>query len=169
LAPQPDYFGEAQAAFARGEYARAAALAGVLVTEPAAVLQVRSLANLDLRQASAACAAAVARHRLSPELHYLQAILLMETGKEQEAIATLRRVLYLDRSLAMAHFTLGALLRRNGDRAGARRAYRNVQELCRSGPADAAVPLSDGEPAARLAEAAACHLTILDDRAEAPS
>ncbi len=49
-----------------------------------------------------------------------------------------------------------------GDLAGARRAFRNARDLCASLPPDQVVPLSDGERAGRLAEAAATQLSVLD-------
>jgi chemotaxis protein methyltransferase CheR len=61
--------------------------------------------------------------------------------------------------------TLGSILRRRGDREGARRAFRNARDLCAARPADEIVPLSDGEHAGRLAEAAAAQLAILDETA----
>jgi chemotaxis protein methyltransferase CheR len=146
---------------AQGDYAGAAALAGELPGDPAAaVLHVRALANLEATRAERACAAALGRHPLSAELHYLHAMLLIELRRDEEAIQALRRVLYLDRSLAIAHFTLGALLWRRGDPAGGRRAYRNAHALCAARPPDEIVPLSDGERAGRLAEAATYQLAL---------
>jgi chemotaxis protein methyltransferase CheR len=89
-------------------------------------------------------------------------VLLLNLGREEEAAQAARRVIYLDRSLAMAHFTLGSILRRRGDHAGARRAYRNARELCAAMPAEQAVALGEGEPAGRLAEAAAVELAVLE-------
>jgi chemotaxis protein methyltransferase CheR len=126
------------------------------------VQHVRDLACRDTVAAERACGEAVAQYPLAGELHYLHALLLMELGRDQEALPTLRRVLYLDRSLAVAHFTLGALLWRCGDVDGARCAYRNAAELSKRCPPDVIVPLSDGEQAGRLADAAAYQLAILD-------
>ena len=64
------------------------------------------------------------------------------------------------------HFTLGSILQRLGDAAGARRAYRNAHDLCTSRPTDEVVPLSDGEHAGRLSEAAAVQLAVLDATSE---
>jgi chemotaxis protein methyltransferase CheR len=55
------------------------------------------------------------------------------------------------------------LLRRTDDLAGARRAYRNAHDLLLAQPADALVPLSDGERAGRLAELASIELEMLSD------
>jgi chemotaxis protein methyltransferase CheR len=133
----------------------------------AVALHVRALANVDAARAESVCAAAVARHPVAAELHYLHAVLLMDLGRDDEAVRVLRRVVYLDRELALAHFTLGAVLLRLGDLAGARRAYRNARDLCAARPPDEVVPLSDGEHAGRLAEAAAAQWALLTDLSRA--
>ena len=96
------------------------------------------------------------------EISYLHGVLLLDRGRVEEAAAALRRVLYLDRTLAPAHFTLGSVLLRGGDLSGARRAYRNARDLCAACPPDQVLPLSDGERAGRLAEAAEAQLALLD-------
>jgi chemotaxis protein methyltransferase CheR len=125
-------------------------------------LRVRALANLDPADAEQACAEAIKKHPLSSELHYLRAVLLHGLGRDTEAARAVRRVLYLDRSLVLAHFLLGAILRRRGDRAGAWRSFRNARDLCAARPGAEIVPLSDGDPAARLVEAAALQMTQLE-------
>ncbi|HYT87346.1 MAG TPA: CheR family methyltransferase [Gemmataceae bacterium] len=128
----------------------------------AASRDIRALANRDAAAAERGCAAAVAQYPLSAELAYLHAVLLLELGRLAEAARALRRVLYLDRSLALAHFTLGAILQRSGNTKGARRAYRNVRDLCSACPPEQILPLSDGEHAGQLAEAAEAQLALLD-------
>ncbi len=158
---------EAREAFARGDYARAAKLTHDLKTDLAAsILHVRSHANLETAQAEHACAEAAVHHPLSAELQYLHAVLLLELGRDEEAVRAARRVIYLDRSLALGHFTLGSILWRHGDVEGARRAYRNARDLCAARPADEIVPLSDGEQTGRLARAAVAQLAILDSSRE---
>jgi chemotaxis protein methyltransferase CheR len=164
----PDPLAAAREALARGEYARAAALAGGLAGDAeACAVHVRALANVDPAEARRACAEAAARHPLAPELHYLEAVLLVELGRDEEAARAARRVLYLDRSLAAAHLTLASVLLRLGDLAGARRAYRNARDHCAARPAGEVVALTDGEHAGRLAEAAAAQLAVLDADPEA--
>jgi chemotaxis protein methyltransferase CheR len=123
---------------------------------------VRALANIDPTEAERACAAAVEHHPLSPELQFLWSALLLDLGRDEDAARALRRVLYLDRSLAAAHFALAAIVRRQGDVEGARRAYRNARALCVALPPDAVLPLTDGEHANRLAEAADVELALLE-------
>jgi len=159
----PALVGEARLALARGDYHGAVRLTRDLPFDSAAaLLHVRALANLGSAEAELACAAALDCHPLLPELHYLQALLLLDLGRDAEAAQSVRRVLYLDRSLAVAHLTLGTILRRRGERDGARRAYRNARDLCRARPADEVVPLTEGERAGRLAEAAEVELALLD-------
>ncbi|HEV3261614.1 MAG TPA: protein-glutamate O-methyltransferase CheR [Gemmataceae bacterium] len=166
----PDYaeiLAEAREALRQGAYGRAIELTRDRTAEAgAAALHVRALANLDAPAAERVCGQATARYPLSAELHYLRAVLLLDLGRDEEAAAAARRVLYLDRSLAIAHFTLGSILWHHGDAAGACRAYRNARELCTSRPADEAVPLADGESAGRLAEAAAAQVAILEAAGE---
>jgi chemotaxis protein methyltransferase CheR len=128
---------DAGAAFAAGDYQRVVALTSDLVGDSAAcALRVRALANLDSVEAERACADAAARHALCPELHFLHGTLLLALGRHAEAAGAVRRALYLDRSLAAAHCSLGAILERLGDEAGARRAFRNARDLVAARPAD---------------------------------
>ncbi len=159
-----DPLAAARAAFAAGEYPRVIELTSDLADDAAAsALRVRALANLDAVESERACAEAAARHALCPELHYLHGTLLLALGRDAEAAAAVRRALYLDRSLAAAHCTLGAILERRGDMAGARRAFRNARDLCAARPADEEVPLTDGERVGRLAEAACARLALLNE------
>jgi chemotaxis protein methyltransferase CheR len=158
-----DLLAEARAALQRGDYVDAAELARTHEDDPAlAVVGVRALANLDVHEAEQVCAAAVARHPLTAELTYLHALLLLDLGRSEEAVRALRRVLYLDGTLAVVHFTLGSVLSRLGDAAGARRAYRNAHELSRACAPDEPVPLAEGESAGRLAAASAERLAGAD-------
>jgi chemotaxis protein methyltransferase CheR len=155
----------ARADLASGAYAAAAArMQAWPGLAEAAVLRVRALANLDPEEAEHACARAVALHPTSIELNHLWAVLLHGLGRDGEAARTVRRVLYLDRSLAIAHFLLGSILRRQGNRLGAWRSFRNARDLCTARPGDEIVALSDGEPAGRLAEAAALQMARLENR-----
>jgi chemotaxis protein methyltransferase CheR len=129
----------------------------------ACVLRARALANLGQpEQALQAVLQALRRHPLAAELQFLCAVLCMECGALDEAAQAVRRVLYLDRSLAVAHFTLGTILRRIGDVPGARRAYRNVLAQIAAQPHDAPLPLGEGELAGWLADAANAHLALLE-------
>lgn len=150
-------------AYARGDHQQVVRTTSADDADPVtAAQQVRAVANFDAATALAACARAAARHPLCAELSFLLGVLLLDTGRTDEAARRMRQVIYLDSTLAIAHFTLGAILRLRGDAAGARRAYRNAQGLCAGRPSDEPVPLADGEPAGRLAEVAGAELALLE-------
>jgi len=154
---------EARQALARGDWHEAALRAGVLQEDPgAAAVAVRALANLDLRAAVHACAEAAARHPLAGELRYLEALLLLGMGRLPESERAVRQALYLEPSLAVAHLTLGIILRRQGDPQGAKRAFRTAESLCAVLPPEAPVPLSDGESASKLEAVARAERTRLE-------
>jgi len=122
---------------------------------PAWLVRLRArAASAGSLAAAAESAQAVLEHPLAAELHLLRAMLLADAGRTDDALAAIRRVLYLDRSLAIAQFTLGALLERTGDVAGAGRAYRNAADVAGAAAPDAPLPLGDGAHCGELAEAA---------------
>ena len=75
----------------------------------------------------------------------------------------LRRTLYLDRSLPVAQFTLGLVLRRLQDWEGAKRAFIYSLKLCREFPPESILRLSDGESAEQLREASQTQLSSLEE------
>jgi len=116
--------------------------------------EVRELARTDRDGALVCCGAAIAAHPLSAELRHLKGVLLMSGGDDLGAASWMRRALYLDRSLAVAHFHLGIALGRVGDAEGSRRAYRNAFESCADLPPGGPVPLAEGLRAGDLAASA---------------
>jgi chemotaxis protein methyltransferase CheR len=132
-----------------------------LDTPGACVLHVKALSNDDAVRAERVCRRLVEQHPLSAELHYLHAVLLMERRRTEDALAATRKTLYLDRSLAIAHFTLGSLARRVGDTELARRAFRNALEMCRNHPATDIVRFADDETYSSLSRAVELQLASL--------
>lgn len=101
---------------------------------------------------------------LDAELRYLAALVLLERGRDAEAAAEARRALYLDPTLAVAAIALGSALRRIGDLRAARQAYRSAVTLLADAPADAPVPLADGERAGGLRRAVGSLLALAGER-----
>jgi chemotaxis protein methyltransferase CheR len=106
--------------------------------------------------------AALRRHPLDAPLHYLRATLLLALDRGEEAEHEARRAVYLDPSLAVAHFLLGTILRKGGARPGALRAFRNARDLCAARPSDEAVPAGDGERVGALHSAASAEMARLE-------
>jgi chemotaxis protein methyltransferase CheR len=164
-----DVLTKAHAAFEAGDFRQVVELTRTTIDDPRlAALRIRAFANLNDRKTAMAFAdKAAQQHPLSAELHYLQAIILMDLDRIADATKVLRRVIYLDRSLAVAHFTLACLYSRSGDAEPARVHYRNVLKLCSARPGDEIAPLSEGERTDRLAEAARRQLERVERGLEA--
>jgi chemotaxis protein methyltransferase CheR len=124
---------------------------------------IRVLADAGaLHPAATEAAVAIQAYPLAAELHYMRAIILAGLGQFDEASASLRRVIYLDPSLAVAHFTLGSILGRSGAVADARRCYRNALAVCVERPPQEFLRMAEGETAGRMAEAAQNQLAFID-------
>ena len=115
--------------------------------------EARRLANEgNLAEALAACDRALAADKLVAAHHYLRGVILQEQDAPDEAIAALKRALYLDPNFAIAHFALGHLHVRNGRSGEAARCFANARSLLRACPPDSTPPESDGITAGRLLE-----------------
>ena len=111
----------------------------------------RRLANEGhLAGALAACDRALVAARLAPAHHYLRGIILQEQGADASAVTALRRALSLDPDFALAHFTLGHVLLRQGRRVDARHAFASARALLAACAPDALPPESEGLTAGRL-------------------
>lgn len=164
---------EAEDAYAAREYARAAALASEATrrvggTPRAWVVRVRALANQGrVAEAAGACTAAVALHRTDAELAYLHALLLLEVERPGDALAAVRRALYLEPGMAAAHLLQAGAAARLGRTGDARRALRNAERLLAALPQDEPVAAADGETAARMLGAVRARLAVLPPGDEA--
>jgi chemotaxis protein methyltransferase CheR len=125
--------------------------------DPAATVQ-RLGAELGARAAESACRDELKRHPLDAELHLTHAKLLIELGQDDVAELSLRRALYLDRTLPLAQLLSATLAERRGDREAAQRSYAQLAERCSARGADELVArgerLTCGELAAIAAERA---------------
>jgi chemotaxis protein methyltransferase CheR len=113
-----------------------------------------------LDEAGELCEAALARDRLNPEAHLLLAAIYQERAEIPAALGALRRVIYLAPDSAAAHFLLGSVLHRQGQRQQARRAMETVASLLSSLPRGEVVAGSDGLTAGRLLETARAYLEL---------
>ncbi len=136
----------AKAAMEAGEYEQAVAIAAQLSQlDEAASVHIKALANRDVFRAEQACEAATKKQPLSEELHYLHAILLIDLNRHADAAEALQRVLYLDRTLALAHYSLGTVFRTLGSFVDARREFRLAEELCVVADPSDLVPLGEDQ------------------------
>ncbi|MDJ0521857.1 MAG: protein-glutamate O-methyltransferase CheR [Planctomycetota bacterium] len=131
-------------------------------------LRIDALANQRGPDAAVAAASQALRlHPLSTTLHFRHAVLLSSLGHLDASEEALRRVIYLDRGLAVAHFALGAIHWRLRRLDAARRSYRTAARLSADVPPESELPLADGQTAGALAAAAQRHLASLGGQEEA--
>ncbi len=158
-----DTLDAARAALAQGEPERAIALAGKLPHVPeAAVLCVRATANhAGSADAIATCALALDAHPTCAELWFLRGVLQLDQGDAGAAHDALSRVLYLDRSVPLAHFALGLVHLVRGQVGAARKAYARARDLAAAAPADAPLAFGEGELSGGLRESAEAELALL--------
>jgi chemotaxis protein methyltransferase CheR len=117
-----------------------------------------------VERAEQVAASRLAKDPLAVDLRYLRSVLLMSLNRDEEAIAELRRLVYIDRSNAAAHFALGTLFHKQGNDSRARRYFTNAYRSSASLPPDEQVPLAEGLTASRLASLARQHICDLSDR-----
>lgn len=111
-----------------------------------------------LDDARRACEAALANDALYLDGYLLLATIDQEAGDSEAALAALRRALYLDPDCPLAHFLLGALQLRRGERARGKRSMAVAEELLRAIPADDPVSATADVGTGRLLEAARAYL-----------
>lgn len=98
------------------------------------------------------CEQAIALERLNPGLYYLRAMILQELDRTNEAVASLKRALFLDQDFALAHFVLGSLVQKRGKAREADRHFANALALLSNCAPDFVLPESDGLTASRMAD-----------------
>ncbi|MBI4083560.1 MAG: protein-glutamate O-methyltransferase CheR [Candidatus Lambdaproteobacteria bacterium] len=102
------------------------------------------------------------QHPFDMQTHLAVTLLLTEQGRYAEAAESARRLLYLDPTLPIAHFTLGLVSKALGQPREAWRAFRGAVRLCASLPEDATLPGTEGARAGELTRAARAELRLLE-------
>jgi chemotaxis protein methyltransferase CheR len=103
-------------------------------------------------EALALCAEALAADKLDPGLHFLQASILQELNRIDEACVSLKRTLYLDQNFLLAHFALGNLGLRQGNKRAAKKHFENVLALLKGNRTEDILPESEWLTAGRFRE-----------------
>lgn len=125
--------------------------AKIRVEEGARIGKARNLANEGrLVEALAECDRVIEADKLDAAGHYLRGMILLEKGAFTDSREALRRALFLDHDLIVAHFALGNLFRRLGRPSDAARSLENARALLQKLDPHAELPESDGVTAGRL-------------------
>ena len=152
--PQKSKYEEAQQLYSRGFYSEVISrFSGFAVTPDELKLLIRAYANQGkLTEALSLCEKAIAANKLDPKIHYLRATILQEHNQVEEAIAALKRTMYLDHDFALAYYSLGNILLHLGNLAGAKKNYRNVLIILEKCGNDEILPESESLTAGWLKE-----------------
>ncbi|MBU1566733.1 MAG: hypothetical protein KJ630_14035, partial [Proteobacteria bacterium] len=115
--------------------------------------QVRLLANQGkLQDALALSETAIQTDKLNCALHYLQATILQEMDRQEDAELTLKRTIYINQDFAVAHFALGHLLQRRGKKKESGKHLDKACTLLKSYGHDYVLPEGEGISAGRMIE-----------------
>jgi chemotaxis protein methyltransferase CheR len=98
------------------------------------------------------------RERLTPAVHFYQALIFENLGVMKESERSLRRAIYLDRKFALAHYHLGLALKRDGQVLSAARSFGNVLKVLAATPDHEMVTAGTGVTATALKELARMQL-----------
>ena len=160
---------DAENAFQRGEYQRAIELLTSRGDESSCCLLVKALSGINQQHGLRICAEMAEENPTWVELNYLFALMLMEHDDFQRAADAARRVLFLDSSLVVVHFTMGTIYQNLGETDLAKRAYRNVIEQCQQLSPQSRIRFAEGETQEHLVWAAEHQLQLLQSDRESTS
>jgi chemotaxis protein methyltransferase CheR len=106
----------------------------------------------DWQQAEQLIAVALKQDPLSAAAHYVHALIVLEKGTPDAALAALRRCVFADSAFVLGHLTMADIFARQGQAERARKALETAGRLAACRPANEAIPEGDGLTAGRLLE-----------------
>jgi chemotaxis protein methyltransferase CheR len=95
---------------------------------------------------------AIVVEKLNAGLHFLRAMILQELGELDGAVTSLKRALYIDQEMVLAHYNLGHLTLRQQKRKESRKHFGHALTLLDKYRPDDILPESEGISAWRLKE-----------------
>jgi len=117
------------------------------------ILLIRAYANLGrLAEALKLCEKSIASDKLNYKMRYLYATILQENNMENEAVASLKKTIYLDPNFILSYYSLGNIFLRQGNLPSAKKCYKNVLSIIERYSQDEILPESEGLTAGRFKE-----------------
>ncbi|NJD23408.1 MAG: tetratricopeptide repeat protein [Melioribacter sp.] len=117
------------------------------------ILLTRAYANQGkLADALKSCEKAIASNKLDPRLQYLYATILQENNQLDEAVASLKRAIYLDTNFVLSYYSLGNIYQRLGNVNHAKKCFENVLTILNKCSQEEILPESEGLTAGRFKE-----------------
>lgn len=112
-------------------------------------------------EASLLCEASIEATPMDATLYLLSAFILEQKGLSNDAVASLRKALYLDRKFVVGHYHLGLLHQNLGDLKKAEKSFDNVINLLQNYDENFNFELADGISARELKALSEFHLEVL--------
>ena len=104
----------------------------------------------NLAEAQNWCERAVQKDKLQAEPYLVLSMIYQQFDLLEMAIDNLKKTLYLEPTLALAHYNLANIYRQQGNAKLARKSFQNVQRLLKDKPRDELIPEGDGLVVGRL-------------------
>lgn len=98
------------------------------------------------------CGKAIAYDKVNPNFYFLQATIFQEQNQIEQAIASLKKVIYLAPNFVPAHYGLGNFMLKQGKLERSRKYFENALDLLSAYPFDQVIPECGGITAGRLIE-----------------
>jgi chemotaxis protein methyltransferase CheR len=99
-------------------------------TQEEQLLLIRAYANQGkLVEALKLCEKVIAANKTDPRLHYLYATILQENNRLNDAIASLKRAIYLDTDFVLSYYSLGNIYQQQGNVTTAKKYYKIAQSI----------------------------------------
>jgi chemotaxis protein methyltransferase CheR len=109
------------------------------------ILLIRAYANTGkLSDALTECQKAILTRKLDSKIHYLYASILQELKQPDEAIAALKRAIYIDPDFVLSYYSLGNLYLKKGNMDATKKYYKNILSIINKWSDDEIVPESEG-------------------------
>jgi len=124
------------------------------------------LDRLELDRAEGWAGVACQRMPLSAPAHYLLGLALQEAGRLEDALAALRRCVFLDPGSVLGQVALAGLLARQGEPARASSALRAAAALLGDGEEAQLLPGGEGLTVGRVRDLIAAQLVQLEGQPE---
>jgi chemotaxis protein methyltransferase CheR len=117
------------------------------------ILLIRAYANQGkLAEAIKSCEKSISTNKLDPGLYYLLATILQENNQLDEAVASLKRAIYLNSNFVLSYYSLGNIYKRLGNVNSAKKCYENVLTILNKCSQEEILPESEGLTAGRFKE-----------------
>jgi chemotaxis protein methyltransferase CheR len=112
--------------------------------------------------ASTLCDALIKTNQMDTTLFLLSAFILAQKGLVRDAVASLKKALYLDRKFVLGHYHLGLLHQSLGELKKAEKSFINVVNLLKEMDDNLIFEMADGISAGQLKSLSQFHLEVLN-------